>query len=100
MEVRRARPSDAAAIAAVHTQSWQAAYEHVFGAERLLTIDTERRSRWWERTIAEGTGTVLVAEHEAKVVAFVSVGASRDADHPALGAELDAVPDRILNQGL
>ena len=78
--MRRARPSDAAAIAAVHTQSWQAAYEHVFGAERLLTIDTERRSRWWERTIAEGTGTVLVAEHEAKVVAFVSVGASRDAD--------------------
>jgi len=35
MEIRRARLEDAAAIAEVHVRTWQAAYEHVFGAERL-----------------------------------------------------------------
>ncbi|MDX6465444.1 MAG: hypothetical protein QOI27_484, partial [Gaiellaceae bacterium] len=30
MQIRRARLEDAAAIAAVHVRTWQAAYEHVF----------------------------------------------------------------------
>jgi hypothetical protein len=35
VRVRPAHPEDAAAIADVHVRTWQAAYEHVFGAERL-----------------------------------------------------------------
>ena len=35
VDIRRARPDDAAAVAEVHVRTWQAAYEHVFGAERL-----------------------------------------------------------------
>ena len=46
-------PEDAAALAEVHTRSWQSAYEHVFGAELLAGIDVSRRqaiSRPWATT--------------------------------------------------
>jgi GNAT superfamily N-acetyltransferase len=77
--VRRARPEDAAAIAGVHTRSWQAAYEGVFGAERLATIDQAGRGAWWERCIREGPETVVVAEdRNGSVVAFASVGPDRE----------------------
>jgi GNAT superfamily N-acetyltransferase len=76
VDVRPAVVADAAAIAAVHTRTWQAAYAHVFGAERLAGIDADRRRAGWERGIAAGE-TVFVAEEGGRVVAFVSVGASR-----------------------
>ena len=38
MEIRRASVSDAAGIAEVHVRTWQAAYAHAFGAERLAGI--------------------------------------------------------------
>ncbi len=62
MQVRRARVDDAAAIADVHTRSWQGAYAHVFGAENLARIDVAGRRSWWERCVREGLETVLVAE--------------------------------------
>lgn len=77
MLIRVARPEDAAAIADVHTRTWQAAYAHVFGADRLGGIDAERRRAGWEREIAEHGG-VWVAEDGDRVVGFVSVGANRD----------------------
>jgi ribosomal protein S18 acetylase RimI-like enzyme len=76
--VRPARPEDAAAVAEVHVRTWQAAYEHVFGAERLAAIDPTRRRTLAERAIA--SGNVVVAEQDGKVVGFVSVGPSTDVD--------------------
>jgi ribosomal protein S18 acetylase RimI-like enzyme len=77
--VRPARPEDAAAVAEVHTRSWQGAYEHVFGSERLATISVESRRSWWERCIRERLEVVLVAEDESgSVVAFASAGPDRD----------------------
>ena len=80
MEVRRARPEDAAAIAAVHVRTWQAAYEHVFGAERLAGLDPERRRLGWERALSERSDEedVFVAEEDGEVVAFTSSGPARD----------------------
>ena len=80
MAVRRARPEDAAAIAAVHVRTWQAAYEHVFGAERLAGLDPERRRLGWERALTERADEedVFVAEADGEVVAFASTGPARD----------------------
>jgi GNAT superfamily N-acetyltransferase len=78
--VRRAIPRDAAAIADVHTRSWQGAYAHVFGPEVLASIDVDRRAAGWERNLADDRGAVFVAESDGGVVAFVSVGPSRDDD--------------------
>lgn len=77
MDVRRATVADAATIADVHVRTWQAAYEHVFGRERLAGIDPERRRAGWERAI-DGGEDVFVLEADGRVVAFVSVGPSRD----------------------
>jgi GNAT superfamily N-acetyltransferase len=78
MEIRPARLEDAAAVAEVHTRTWQVAYEHVFGAERLATIDTPERRARWERWLADGERVWVAAEGE-RVVGFAWVGDSRDA---------------------
>jgi ribosomal protein S18 acetylase RimI-like enzyme len=79
MIVRPARLDDAAAVAAVHVRTWQAAYEHVFGAERLAAIDHSRRRSLAERSIAGG-GVAVAEDDGGVVVGFVSVGASRDVE--------------------
>ena len=75
MQVRRARPDDAAAIAEVHARTWRVAYEHVFGAERLAARTPD--VALWEGVLARGRSDVHVADEEG-VVGFVSTGASRD----------------------
>jgi L-amino acid N-acyltransferase YncA len=76
VEVRPARAEDAARVAEVHVRTWQAAYEHVFGAERLAQLDVARRRALADRLIGEGG--VSVAEQDGVVVGFVSVGPSRE----------------------
>jgi ribosomal protein S18 acetylase RimI-like enzyme len=80
VEIRRARPEDAAAIADVHVRTWQTAYEHVFGAERLATVEPGQRLQQWERTLGNDVMHVWVAEDDDRVVGFVSVGPSRPGD--------------------
>jgi ribosomal protein S18 acetylase RimI-like enzyme len=82
MEVRRARLDDARAIADVHARTWQGAYEHVFGAERLAGVSLPARLAQWERILAAGQSDVFVATDEG-AVGFVSTGDSRDADAEA-----------------
>jgi len=77
--IRRARPADAAAIADVHVRAWQAAYEHVFGAERLATLDTAQREQRWRRALETGGQAGFVADRDGVVVGWATVGPSRDA---------------------
>jgi ribosomal protein S18 acetylase RimI-like enzyme len=74
VEIRRASVSDAAEIAAVHVRTWQAAYQHVFGTERLAHLDIPRRVAGWTRALEEGE-SIFVADDDGRVVDFVSVGA-------------------------
>jgi GNAT superfamily N-acetyltransferase len=74
VEIRRASVSDAAEIAAVHVHTWQAAYQDVFGAERLAGIDTPRRVAGWTRALEEEEPT-FVADDDGRVVGFVSLRA-------------------------
>jgi ribosomal protein S18 acetylase RimI-like enzyme len=72
--VRRARLDDAPAIAEVHVRTWRAAYEHVFGAERLATIDVAGRERLARRFIEGEQFDVFLAENAEGVVGFVATG--------------------------
>lgn len=76
--MRRARLGDADAIAEVHARTWQAAYEHVFGAERLAERPPD--VPMWTRILSNERVSVHVAEADGRIVAFVSVGPSRDDD--------------------
>jgi GNAT superfamily N-acetyltransferase len=63
----------------VHVRTWQAAYEHVFGADRLAGIDVGAREEGWRQSLAQREDEiVLVAAHEGSVVGFASSGESRD----------------------
>jgi GNAT superfamily N-acetyltransferase len=61
----------------VHAATWRAAYEHVFGAERLASRVPE--VEMWERVLASGRSDVYVIDD----VGFVSTGESRDEDAAA-----------------
>jgi ribosomal protein S18 acetylase RimI-like enzyme len=80
MRIRRARAEDAAALAEVHVRTWQAAYEHVFGAERLASLDVAARTRRWESWLADDESVFVGEDDAGRVVAFSWVGASRDDD--------------------
>jgi GNAT superfamily N-acetyltransferase len=77
----------------VHTRSWQAAYEHVFGAERLAGIDVARRQAMWERALAAPERDVFVFEDGGSVVAFVGSFPSRDPDAEGELGEIYALPE-------
>ena len=79
-EVRQAKPEDADGIARVQNRAWRAAYEHVFGAERLARLsDGQRASAWRARLAGPAERTrVLVAGCREAVAArqlgFVPTG--------------------------
>jgi GNAT superfamily N-acetyltransferase len=79
--VRHARLDDAAAIAEVHVRTWQAAYQHVFGAERLAGVTVEQRLPMWRQILQNVEQTALVAEDDdGRIVGWCTVGPSRDED--------------------
>jgi ribosomal protein S18 acetylase RimI-like enzyme len=78
--IRRGGPADAAAIADIHVRTWQTAYEHVFGAERLATLDVGQREERWRRALEAGTQTAFVAELDEVVVGWATVGPNRATD--------------------
>ncbi|MDX6466917.1 MAG: hypothetical protein QOI27_1957 [Gaiellaceae bacterium] len=78
MNIRRARLEDAAAIAAVHVHTWQAAYEHVFGAERLARLDPAAREQFARRSATDDDHDELVAEEDGRIVGFVVAGPAQD----------------------
>jgi GNAT superfamily N-acetyltransferase len=95
VEVRPARVEDAAAIAGVHVRTWQAAYEHVFGRERLADLDLERRTSNWVQWLEEPQPhwAVYVAEEEGRVVAFAWLGESREAADEGVLYAIYALPE-------
>ena len=92
MEIRPARVADAAGIADVHVRTWQAAYPHVFGAERLAGLDGEARAERWARVLRDGEA-VFVSDEEGRVVAFVSVGPAQDDDQVGELYAIYALPE-------
>jgi ribosomal protein S18 acetylase RimI-like enzyme len=79
ISVRRATPADARAIAEVHVATWRGAYGHAFPAEVLDSLSVDEREQLWKRTLAAEEFAVYVAESD-RVVGFVSVGPSREAE--------------------
>jgi GNAT superfamily N-acetyltransferase len=81
LRVRRATLGDAAAIAEVHVRTWQSAYEHVFGTERLAGVTVEQRLPMWRQILKSDEQTAFVAEDEdGRIVGWCTVGPSRDDD--------------------
>jgi GNAT superfamily N-acetyltransferase len=73
MPIRTATVADAAAIAAVHVASWQAAYRGQVPDDRLDGLDPAKLAIVWETHLAEQDSATLVAEVDERVVGFCRV---------------------------
>lgn len=80
MDLRRATPQDAPAIAAVHIAAWQTAYRGLVPDEVLDRLDTERRAADWVPLLADMDQHHLVIASGDEVCGFVSCGPARDND--------------------
>jgi GNAT superfamily N-acetyltransferase len=82
-DVRRAGPEDATQIAAVHTQSWQAAYRGLLPQNYLDQLDPADRLKRWQDTVLGADWPrdgVLVAALDDKICGFAVFGPTRDTD--------------------
>ena len=81
--IRRAKPSDAPAIAKVGVETWRNAYAGLVPDDHLLRMTEARQAVQWDALVrrARGADAVLVAELQdlsgRKVVGYGSCGRSR-----------------------
>jgi L-amino acid N-acyltransferase YncA len=89
--IRAAEPADARAIAQVHVASWRWAYADDLPQAVLDVLSVDERQRMWREAIEDLHGAVEVADHEGRVVGFVSTGPTRDDDAADGTGELFAI---------
>lgn len=71
IEIRRAVPDDAYAIAAISVACWRETYHVSLPKEVLDGLDIDESSSGWKKTIESG-GVVYVAEQNSRVLGFGS----------------------------
>lgn len=76
IDIRKAEPSDAEAIAAVHHDAWRNAYAGIIPHRALNTMINRRGSQWWSNAIKRAA-TVLVIEVGGKVAGYATLGRNR-----------------------
>jgi ribosomal protein S18 acetylase RimI-like enzyme len=86
-DARIATPNDARAIAEIHVASWQGGYRGQLPDSYLKSLSVDARETRWAQSLRDGA-SVLLAEHAAKPLGFVSYGPSRDDDAPETGGEI------------
>ena len=82
VQIRSARPSDAASVARLHVESFASTYEHLPETVRAAREqDDEWEAAWAERLGSEaGTKATLVAMTDGSLAGFVHFGPTPDTD--------------------
>ena len=76
IDIRKAEPRDAGAIAEVHHDAWRGAYAGVI-PHRALTAMINRRGREWWANAIRGAASVLVVEVGGEVAGYATIGRNR-----------------------
>ncbi|WP_394887965.1 GNAT family N-acetyltransferase [Mesorhizobium sp. AaZ16] len=84
IDIRRAEPRDAPAIADVHHEAWRGAYAGIIPHRALNAMINRRGSEWWANAI-QRAATVLVVEIGGKVAGYTTVGRNRARELPQQG---------------
>jgi ribosomal protein S18 acetylase RimI-like enzyme len=84
IDIRRAEPRDAPAIADVHHEAWHGAYAGIIPHRALNAMINRRGSEWWANAIRRAA-TVLVVEIGGKVAGYTTVGRNRARELPQQG---------------
>jgi ribosomal protein S18 acetylase RimI-like enzyme len=76
IEIRRAKVSDAGAVAEAHDDAWRAAYQGVIPGVELEKLITRRGPDWWESAIQKGSRIAILAFGD-KVAGYANYGRNR-----------------------
>ena len=80
MQIRRAQPEDAAALARVHVAAWQAGYAGIVPESRLRQFTVEKREAVFRQMLSQDEGKTWLAEEGGEVFGFIILGTCRDED--------------------
>ena len=80
LEIRAARPSDAAEVARVYIESWHDTYPALLSSTLLCAMTPKRQTAYWLRAIKNHKSEcVLVAQNaQTGLVGMASLGSARD----------------------
>lgn len=76
IDIRKAEPDDAGAIADVHMEAWRGAYSGIIPYRTLTAMINRRGPGWWANAIRRAA-TVLVVEIGGTIVGYATIGRNR-----------------------
>ena len=76
IEVRRAKASDANAVAATHDDAWRNAYRGIIPGAELEKLISRRGPCWWESAIRKGSRVSLLVFGD-RVAGYANYGRNR-----------------------
>ena len=76
IEIRRAKPSDAKAVADTHDEAWWAAYQGMIPGLELDKLINRRGPDWWDSAIRKGSRIAILAFGD-KVAGYANYGRNR-----------------------
>ena len=76
IEVRRAKSSDAVALAETHDEAWRTAYRGIIPGSELEKLISRRGPAWWENAIRKGSRVSLLVFGE-QVAGYANYGRNR-----------------------
>jgi ribosomal protein S18 acetylase RimI-like enzyme len=84
IDIRRAEPQDALAIADVHHDTWVGTYAGLIPHRALNKMISRRGRAWWADAVKRAA-SVLVIEIGGKVVGYATLGRNRARELPQQG---------------
>src|ERR1700726_2247491 len=76
IEIRRAKASDAGAVASAHDEAWRTAYQGIIPGAELDKLINRRGPAWWEGAIRKGSRITLL-QFGDKVSGYANYGRNR-----------------------
>ncbi len=76
IEIRRAKASDAMAVAETHDEAWRAAYQGIIPGIELDKLISRRGPEWWDSAIRKGSRVSILGFGD-KVAGYANYGRNR-----------------------
>ena len=76
IEIRRAKPSDAPAVAETHDEAWRTAYQGIIPGNELEKLISRRGADWWDSAIRKGSRITLL-QFGDKIAGYSNYGRNR-----------------------
>ena len=76
IEIRRAKASDAQAVADTHDEAWRTAYQGIIPGNELDKLISRRGPDWWDSAIRKGS-RITVLQFGDHIAGYANYGRNR-----------------------